>query len=81
MEAELSGLVDDESTVVNRYETPERSGVAVDFGTDHTLTLDVVGDTVIVVAEDGDLHYELTLPESDAKAFIHNGILTIEVNQ
>jgi hypothetical protein len=81
MEAELSGLVADESTVVNRYETPERSGIAVDFGDEHVLRLDVVGETLIVVDEAGDLHHEMTLPDPDAKAFIHNGVLTIEVNQ
>jgi len=81
MEAELSGLVADESTVVTKYQTPDRMGVAVDFGTQDGLTLDVVGDTAIVVAEDGDLHHEVTLPDSDAKAFIQNGVLTIEVNR
>jgi hypothetical protein len=81
MEAELSGLVADESTVVNRYETPDGSGVAVDFGSQHQLTLDVVGETIILVDEAGETHHELTLPDPDAKAFIHNGVLTIEVDR
>jgi hypothetical protein len=81
MEAELSGLLEDESTVVNRYQTANEAGIAVDFGTAASLTLDLVGETLIVVDETGDLHHEITLPDPDAKAFIHNGILTIEVSQ
>ena len=52
--------------------------VAADVG-DHAATVDVVGDTVIVVGSDGE-QFELELPEgSDAQAFITNGILTVEV--
>jgi hypothetical protein len=38
-------------------------------------TVDVVGDTAIVTH--GEDQYDLSLPAGDAEAFIHNGVLTI----
>lgn len=65
---------------VRQYEYDDATVVAADVG-DHAATVDVVGDTVIVVEGDGD-QFELDLPEGrDAQAFITNGILTIEVNE
>jgi len=50
----------------------------VDLGADATdASVDVVGDTAIVVV--GDDQYDLTLPEGDARAFMRNGVLTIDV--
>jgi hypothetical protein len=47
----------------------------VDLGAATDATVDVVDDTAIVVGEDD--QFELALPESDAEAFILNGVLTI----
>jgi hypothetical protein len=63
---------------VRQYDYGDTTVVAADVG-DPTATVDVVGDTVIVVGDDGE-QFELELPAgSDAEAFITNGILTIEV--
>ena len=69
--------VDEVSTA--RYEYDDGSIVFVgDLGFAADATLDVVGDTAIVVA--GDEQYEFELPTDDAQAFMKNGVLTIEVS-
>jgi translation elongation factor P/translation initiation factor 5A len=63
---------------VRQYDYGNTTVVAADVE-DHSATVDVIGDTAIVVGDDGE-QFELELPESsDAQAFINNGILTIEV--
>jgi hypothetical protein len=49
-----------------------------DFGAATAASVDVLGDTVIVVA--GEDQYELDVA-GDAEAFMQNGVLTIEVNE
>jgi hypothetical protein len=68
----------DEDVAVARRESDGGYEVAVDFGPNGDPTVDVVGDTVIVV-DRGD-QYELEM-EGDAQAVIENGVLTIEVNE
>jgi len=55
----------------------DRSELVADFGPATDATVDVVGETVIVVA--GDEQYEIDV-EGEAQAFIRNGVLTIEVS-
>jgi len=62
---------------LRRYEYDDDVVFAGDLGPERRATVDVVDDTAIVVA-DGE-QYDLDLPAGDAKAFIHNGVLTIEV--
>jgi hypothetical protein len=68
---------------VSQYEYDDGTVVfAADVGPGRTATVDVVGDTVIVVA--GDEQYEFSLPGDDsapvdAEAFMRNGVLTVEV--
>ena len=51
---------------------------AADFGPAADATVDVVGDTVIVVA--GDDQYEFDVDAgAEAEAFVQNGVLTVEV--
>ena len=59
---------------------PVEGGVeyVADFGAATAASVDVVGDTVIVVA--GEDQYELPV-DGDAQAFMQNGVLTIEVNE
>ncbi|MFB6189051.1 MAG: hypothetical protein ABEI57_04135 [Halapricum sp.] len=64
---------------VSRYEYEDSIVLAADLGVTEA-SVDVVGDTVIVV--DGADQYDLTVPEGeDARAFIKNGVLTVEVNR
>jgi len=69
----------DEATS-RRYEYDDGSVVfAGDLGAGTDAAVDVVDGTAIVVT-DGE-QYEFELPdENEARAFIKNGVLTIEVN-
>ncbi|WP_247009306.1 DUF7127 family protein [Halorientalis litorea] len=54
--------------------------LVADVGAGHEASVDVVGETAIVVA-DGE-QYEFEVPaDGGAQAFMHNGILTIEVEK
>jgi hypothetical protein len=70
-------LVDGDVEVARR-EFDDRTEFVADFGPGREASVDVLGDTVIVVADDD--QYELET-DGDAEAFIRNGILTIEVNE
>jgi len=61
-----------------RREYDDRVEFVADFGPSGHSSVDVVGDTVIVVT--GDDHYEFDV-DAGARAFITNGVLTIEVNR
>ncbi|QCC52051.1 DUF7127 family protein [Halapricum salinum] len=64
---------------VRQYEYEESLVLAADLGVTEA-SAEIVGDTVIVVA--GDEQYDLTVPEGeDARAFIKNGVLTVEVSR
>jgi len=62
---------------VRRFEYDDSVVLAADFGYVDASSVDVVDDTVIVVA-DGE-QYDVEL-DDDARAFMNNGVLTIEVN-
>ena len=52
--------------------------VVADFGPDAgDASVDVVGDTAIVMR--GEEQTDIDLPESAARAFMQNGVLTIEL--
>ena len=63
---------------VRRVEYDDVTQVAVDFGPGADLSVDTVGETVIVVG-DGSQH-EIDVSEG-AQAFISNGVLSIEVEE
>ena len=69
----------DEQGPVSRMEYADGSTVlAADIGPGRDASVDVVGDTAIVVV--GDEQYDFELPEgSHAQAFMKNGVLTVEV--
>ncbi len=50
---------------------------AADLGVVADASTEVVGDTVIVVADDD--QFDLELPGGDARATVRNGVLTVEV--
>ncbi|MFB6087872.1 MAG: hypothetical protein ABEJ85_05070 [Haloarculaceae archaeon] len=60
-----------------RHEYDDVTVFAADFGPDRSATVDVVDGTAIVLA-DGE-QYDIDLPGEDARAFMKNGVLTIEV--
>lgn len=62
---------------VSRRDYDDAVVVAADFGPAADATVEVVGETVIVVA--GDEQYEFETDGLDAQAHINNGVLTIEV--
>ncbi|WP_256299652.1 DUF7127 family protein [Haloarchaeobius salinus] len=63
---------------VRQYVYDDASVVAVDLGDGFDAgSVDIVGDTVIVVGR-GDEQYELDAP-GVSQAFIRNGVLTIEM--
>jgi HSP20 family molecular chaperone IbpA len=67
-----------DETSLRRFEYDDAVVLAADVGIAEDTTVDVVDDTVIVVA-DGE-QYEQELPAArDARAFINNGVLTIEL--
>jgi hypothetical protein len=68
----------DQGLAVQRAEYEERIELVVDFGRGADPSVDVVGDTVIVIA--GGEQYE-TEVSGDAQVFISNGVLTIEVDK
>jgi hypothetical protein len=61
-----------------RREYDDRVEFVADLGPEGHSAVDVVGDTVIVVA--GGEQYEFDV-DAGARAFITNGVLTIEVNR
>jgi hypothetical protein len=76
---ERQRFVDGEFTG-RRYQYDGRSVLAVDFGPGVEGSVDLVGDTAIVVVDDD--QYEFEVPEGiAARASVNNGILTVEVEQ
>jgi hypothetical protein len=63
---------------VRRVEYDDSVTFVADVG-DSEATVDVVGDTVIVVAGGQQFDLELDGVDGDAQAFMKNGVLTIEV--
>ena len=63
---------------VQRYEYEDAVVYAVDLGPAADGSVDVVDGTAIVVVDDD--QYEFEVP-GDAKAFIRNGVVTVEVTE
>ncbi|ACV48200.1 MULTISPECIES: DUF7127 family protein [Halomicrobium] len=64
---------------LRRYEYDDAVVLAADIGVTDDATVDVVDDTAIVVV--GDEQYDFDLPAGDARAFIRNGVLTVEMSE
>ena len=70
--------------LARRYDYGDRQVLAADLGVeDDRVSVDVVGDTVILVLRgETDEQYELDAPEGDVtRAFINNGVVTVEVER
>lgn len=75
--AEIRSAADeDERITITRRDYGDEAVIAVDFGADVELALDVVGDTAIVVAGDRQLEFEV--PPEASKVTTNDGILLIE---
>lgn len=62
---------------LSRHEYDDEIVLAADLGVVGNASVDVVGGTAIVVV-DGE-QYDFEVPADDARAFIHNGVLSIEM--
>ena len=70
----------DEGHLAGRYEYDDGTVVAVDLGpTGADGAVDVVDDTVIVVMGNEQRELEVPADAEDARAFMKNGVLTIEM--
>jgi len=68
--------------LARRYDYGDRRVLAADLGVeDDRVSVDVVDGTVILVLTgETDEQYELEAPEGDVtRAFINNGVVTVEV--
>lgn len=63
---------------VVRREYGDQAELVADFGPAASVSLDVVGETVIIV--DDEETYDIEVG-ADAEAFIKNGVLTIELSE
>jgi hypothetical protein len=70
-------FTDSDGRFARQYVYDDAVVVAADMGTTDA-SVDVLGDTVIVVHPDGE-QFELTMPSEPTRAFMKNGILTIEM--
>ena len=69
--------IDREEAVVREYERDGAAAIAIDFGPEASdLSVDVVGDTAIVVA--GVDQFEFELPDDVEEITTNNGVLTVE---
>jgi hypothetical protein len=67
--------VDPDAVLVRHLEYDDGTVIAVDFGSEDEIAIDVVGDTAIVVA--GDRQVEFELPAGAGEVTTNNGTLTI----
>lgn len=68
----------DPEAVLRRYEYDDGVVLVADVGT-NTGSVDVVDGTAIIVA--GQEQYEIDLPEGTPRAFMKNGVVTIEMDE
>jgi len=74
----------DQSGLVERYDYDDESVVVADTSLpDERVSVDVVDGTAILVVDGPEeTQYELDLPTGEvARAFINNGIVTVEVER
>lgn len=74
--AQLRSAADEEEEItIARRAYEDRDVIAIDFGPDVDATVDVVGDTAIVVA--GDRQFEFEVPAEATEVTANDGILQI----
>lgn len=70
-------FTDHEDRFARRYDYDDAIVVAADLDVTDA-DVDVLGDTVMIVRPDG-AQFELSVPAPPTRAFIRNGVLTIEI--
>lgn len=77
----MQHIAERDDVFARRYQYEDEEVLAVDLGVSGEASVDVLGNEAIVVFEEDDdtQQFELQLPDGEAKAFITNGVLTIEV--
>jgi len=66
----------EKSIEVSRYEYEDTVELVADFGIQHEESVEIVGDTAIIIIDGKQHDVEL---DGGAQAFINNGVVTIEV--
>ena len=76
----LDQLTGEEGALVRHYDYDDEGVLVVDLGTSVTdASVDVVGDTAMVVVDGVQHDFEIPAAADDAHTFIKNGVLTIEL--
>lgn len=65
----------DDVVITRREYDDEPNVIAIDFGPDVDASLDVLGDTAIVVA--GEMQFEFEVPADASDLTVNDGMLTI----
>lgn len=63
---------------LRRFDYDDRVELVADFGPASDVSIDIVGDTAILVVDGREYDLEV---DGDAQAFMRNGVLTIEVTE
>lgn len=80
MESDVRSIEND--VLFRTLDTADTPTIVADLGDgDDAITVDVTGDTLILVNESSGEQQEVTLPEGEARTFMQNGVLTIEVEE
>jgi len=75
---ELQQFINDDDRSVHSVRRDDGQTVVADFGPGaEDASVDVVGDTAIVMHDEAQT--DIDLPEPAARAFMQNGVLTIEL--
>ena len=71
-----SAANEQEEVTITRREYEDENAIIVDFGPGVDASLDIVGDTAIVVA--GDRQFEFEIPEGATEVTTNDGMLIIK---
>jgi hypothetical protein len=67
-----------DDTVARRYDYDDQVVFVADLGPGREGSVDILGDTAIVVVDDE--QYEFEIPAGEARGSIANGVVTVEVD-
>lgn len=68
-----------DDAVAHRYDYDEEILLVADLGPGREGSVDILGDTAIVVFDDE--QHEFEIPGGDARGSLVNGVLTVEVDR
>ncbi|MBX0297950.1 DUF7127 family protein [Haloarcula nitratireducens] len=69
--------IDQQEAIIREYDYDDTTSILVDFGPKaNEISVDVVGETVILVVSD--TQFEFELPDDTTEITSKNGVLTIE---